>query len=350
MRGSEVFKMGLNGSKTCFGLILFVMVIACGSTAGAQQERKKEGPTIGADLEVNFEAQDHADENRWVFDYPIYGNIGIRYEGDAVEATASLDLIDEVCMGETYIKGGAQNSYLKLGYYTEAWRTGHSWSVVDILNRRDDRYPNNVFYRNIMRPNPIVNMSIGGEKYLQQLVVSQKDESLDSVEDALLGLHSLVIRKDFMTGIGIIKPAGHPPPMIFITGKTEARQTSAWVEVAWWVLDDTPDRVNALIGGRQQFSSIDMIGELILEDNDCVLYLEQESRVSSRAALDIRSYLYLNTFSASLDLFVSTDVDRFVKMDLGAMLFFGSEGSYFSRFDMEQDNDNKIYLKLLFSF
>ena len=350
MRGSKLFKTGMNGFKTCFGFILFVMVIACASTAGAQQQRKKEGPAIRADLEVNFEAQDHADENRWVFDYPIYGNIGILYEGDGVEAAASLDLIDEVYIGETYIRGGAQNSYLKLGYYTEAWRTGYSWSVVDILNRRDDRYPNNVFYRNIMRPNPVVNMSIGGEKYLQQLVVSQKDESLDSVGDALLGLHSVVIRKDFMTGIGVIRPVGHPPPMFFVTGKTESRQTSAWVEVAWWVLDDTPDRVNALIGGRQQFSSAHMIGELILEDNNFILYLEQESRVSSRTALAIRSYMYLNTFSASLDLFVSTDVDRFVRMDLGAMLFFGSEGSYFSRYDPEQDNDNKIYLKLLFSF
>jgi hypothetical protein len=138
--------------------------------------------------------------------------------------------------------------------------------------------------------------------------------------------------------------------MIFITGKTEARQTSSWVEMAWWVLDDASDRVNALIGGRQQFASTHMIGELILEDNNFILYLEQESRVSSRTALDIRSYMYLNTFSASFHLFVSTDVDRYVKMDLGTMLFFGSEGSYFSRYDPEQDNDNKIYLKLLFSF
>jgi hypothetical protein len=331
-------------------LSLLVTIPAAGTTALSQQQREREGPYIRADLEVNFEAQQRADENRWVFDYPIYGNIGIHYEGGDVEAAASVDLIDEVSIGETYIRGGAGTSYLKLGYYTETWRTGYSWSVVDLLNKRDQRYPNNVFYRNIMRPNPIINMSIGGEQYLQQVVVSQKDENQDSVEDALIGIQSLIRRQDFLTGIGIIKRAGHPPPMIFVTGKTQGARTSAWTEIAWYILENSPDRVNALIGGSQSFSSVKMVGELVLEDNDFILYLEQETRVTTRAALDIRSYMYLNKFSASLDLYLSTDVDTFVRMDLGGMFFFGGEGSYFSRYDPLQDNDNKIYLKLVFSF
>jgi hypothetical protein len=341
---------GFKGFRMLASLCLVAMILATGSTAVSQQQREREGPSIRADLEVNFEAQHHVDENRWVFDYPIYGNIGILYEGDNVEAAASVDLIDEVSVGETYIRGGAGTSYLKLGYYTETWRTGYSWSVVDLLNERDNRYPNNVFYRNIMRPNPSINISIGGDQYLQQIVVSQKDENKDSVEDALIGLHSLIRRQDFMTGLGIIKRAGHPPPMIFVTGKTQGARTSAWTEIAWYILEDQPDRVNALIGGRQRFSTVEMVGELVLENNDFILYLEQETKVTSRVALDIRSYMYLNQFSASLDLYLSTAVDTFVRMDFGTMLFFGEEGSYFSRYDPLQDNDNKIYLKLVFSF
>jgi hypothetical protein len=333
-----------------FLFLSICMVFGHAVTARAQQSSERDVPTVRADLEVNFEAQNRADENRWVFDYPIYGNIGVIYEGDDVEAAASVDLIDEVSIGETYVQGGSQNSYLKLGYYTETWRTGYAWSVVDILNRRDDRYPSNVFYRNIMRPNPVINMSIGGSQSLQQIVVSQKDEELDSVEDALLGFHSLIISRDFKTGIGIIRRIGNPPPMIFLTAKTEVGQTSAWAEISWWVLEDRPDRVNALVGGQQRFASAQLIGEFIIDNNDLILYLEQESRMGSRARFDIRSYMYLNTFSASLDIFVSTDVDQYVRVDFGTMLFFGKEGSYFSRHDPLQDNDNKIYLKLLFSF
>jgi hypothetical protein len=37
-------------------------------------------------------------------------------------------------------------------------------------------------------------------------------------------------------------------------------------------------------------------------------------------------------------------------MDLGGMYFFGKKGSYFSRYDPEMDNDNKIYFRLLYSF
>ena len=345
-----MYGTGLKGIRTTLCFFLFVVILACSSSAQAQQEKERSGPTIRADLEVRFEAQNHADENRWVFDYPIYGNIGIIYQNNVVEAAASVDLIDEVSIGESYIRGGMDSSYLKLGYYAETWRTGYSWSVVDILNKRDDRYPNNVFYRNIMRPNPIINMSIGGKTYLQQIVVSQKDETLDSVDEALIGLHSLIIRKDFMTGLGFFRTAGHPPPMIFLTGKTEGGRTGVWVELAWWILEDRPDQVNAVVGASQQFSSAKLIAEFIVENSDLILYLEEEFQAGSRASLDIRSYMYLNKFSASLDVFVSTDVDEFIRMDLGAMFFFGKEGSYFSRYNTLEDNDNKIYLKLLFSF
>ena len=105
-----------------------------------------------------------------------------------------------------------------------------------------------------------------------------------------------------------------------------------------------------MLGGSQQFSSMHMVGEFIVDDSHLLLYLEEELQVSSRTVLDIRSYMYLNRFSASLDCFMSTDVDKHVRMDLGAMFFFGKEERFFSHYDTLKDNDNKIYLKLLFSF
>lgn len=122
------------------------------------------------------------------------------------------------------------------------------------------------------------------------------------------------------------------------------------MEVGWWIYKDGPDRVKGVIGGRQNFSSAFIIAEIIVQDSDLILFLEEEMRVGSRVSLDIKSYVYLNSFSAAIDSYVSTAVDAHVRMDLGGMYFFGQEGSYFSRYDPEQDNDNKIYFRLFFSF
>ena len=330
--------------------VIAVMLALASSSAEAQQKRDRQGPKLLGDLEVNFEIQHRADEDEWVFDYPIYGNIGILYEGEGVEAKVSVDLVEEISIGETYIHGGAGYSYLQIGYYTETWRTGYSWSVVDILNRYDERYPNSVFYRNVMRPNPMITLSFGRENYAQQVVVSQREEQFQSVDDALIGLHSLISRTGLVSGLGFIRYAGHPPPLLFLTGKTEGKRTSGWVEVGWWIRKDAPDTVNSVLGGRQNFSSAFIIAEFIVDDSDLILFLEEEMGVGSRITIDLRSYMYLNEFSAGIDTFFSTAVNEYVQIDLGGMYFFGKDGSYFTRYDPEMDNDDKIYLRLLYSF
>jgi hypothetical protein len=343
------------GKRLCvcrlYPLFLVVMLaLVSFSSAAAQQKREQQGPELRVDLEVDFELQQRADEDEWVFDYPIYGNVGVLYEGEGVEAAVSADLIGEVSIGETYILGGARYSYLQIGYYTETWRTGYSWSVVDILNRRDARYPNNIFYRNILRPNPMIALSFGGDNYAQQVVVSQREEQFQAVDDALIGLHSLISRNGFFSGLGFIRYAGRPPPLLFLTGKTEGIRTSGWVEVGWWIRKDAPDTVNGVLGGRQNFSSAFIIAEFIVEDSNLYLFMEEKMEVGSRISLDLRSYLYLNDFSAAIDAFFSTAVDDHVKMDLGGMIFFGKAGSHFSRYDPETDNDDRMYLRLLYSF
>jgi hypothetical protein len=345
----------MNGKRAplfgVFSLFLAVMLaFTSSSSAAAQQKRDQQGPKLRVDLEVDFELQHRADEDEWAFDYPIYGNIGVLYEGAGVEAAVSVDLIEEVSIGETYILGGTGYSYLQIGYYTETWRAGYSWSVIDILNRHDERYPNNVFYRNIMRPNPLITVSFGRDNYAQQVVVSQREQQFQSVDDALIGLHSLVRGTGFVSGLGFIRYAGHRPPLLFLTGKTEGKRTSGWVEVGWWIKKGAPDTVNGVLGGRQNFSSAFIIAELIVEESDLILFLEEETGVGSRISVDLRSYIYLNEFSAAIDTFFSTAVDEHVQMDLGGMYFFGKKGSYFSRYDPEMDNDNKIYFRLLYSF
>jgi hypothetical protein len=326
------------------------MLLFVGTAAplGAQQGEEKAKPSVRADLQVFFEAKHRASEDYWAFDYPIYGNIGVLYEGDGLEAAVSVDLIEKVFIGDTYVLGGRDYSFLKLGNFTETWRTGYSWSVIDILNKRDDRYPNNVFWRNILRPNPMFAVSVGGRGWAQQILASQKEGS-EKIDDQLLGARSLILQSVFETGIGIIRHAGYPPPLLFLTAKNESERTSAWLELGWWIYQDSPDTVNGVIGARQDFRSAYVVAEFIVEYSNLILFLEQKSGVTRRIAFDIQSYLYLNDFSAALKSYITTAVEEHTDLEFGTLLFFGEEGSYFTRFDPLTDNDNQIYIKLDFS-
>jgi len=332
-------------------LILLISVFFLGAliSARAQQPDERDQPRLRGDLEVLLEVQHRADENYWAFEYPLYGNLGVLYEGEELEAALSVDLIEEVSIGETYIRGGRDYSYLKLGYYTETWRTGYSWSVVDILNDRDERYPNHVFYRNILRPNPMATMSFGGKGWAQQIIASQKQES-ERVEDTLLGVRSLLFRTGFESGFGVIRYAGYPPPLIFLTVKSESERTIAWGEVGWWVYMGAPDTVNGVIGVRQSFTSTFVVAEFIVQGSDLLLFLEEQSQINRYIAFDVQSYLYFNQFSTAFKAYVSTTLGERALVELGTILFFGEEGTYFSRYNIFEDNNNQIYLRLAYSY
>jgi hypothetical protein len=326
------------------------ILIAVSAPLRAQDGKEKDQPHLRGDLEVLFQAQHRADEKAWAFAYPLYGRFGVLYPGEGFEAAVSVDLIEEVSLGETYIRGGEDYSYLKLGYFTETWRTGSSWSVIDVLNRRDGRYPNNVFYKNVLRPNPMILVSFGGGGWAQQIVVSQKEES-ERVNDALLGARSLLFRDGGVEfGLGVAGRAGHPPPLLFLTLKNEAARTETWAEVAWWMYGGAPDTVNGVLGAKQGFASAIVRGEFIVDESTLILFLEELTELNPLVSFGFQSYLYFNNFSAALKPFVSTDLGELVVVEAGTLLFFGEEGTYFSRYSELEDNDNQFYLRLALEF
>jgi len=325
-------------------------LIAVSAPLRAQDEKEKDQPHLRGDLEVLFQAQHRADERAWFFEYPLYGHFGVLYPGEGFEAAISVDLIEEVSLGETYIRGGEDYSYLKLGYFTETWRTGSSWSVIDILNERDERYPNNVFYRNVLRPNPMILVSFGGGGWAQQIIASRKEES-ERVDDALLGVRSLLFSGGGLeSGLGAAGRVGHPPPLVFLTLKNEAARTETWAEVGWWIYGDAPDTVNGVLGAKQSFASAFVIGELIVDESKLILFLEELTELNPLVSFGFQSYIYFNFFSAALKSFVSTNLGELTVVEAGTMLFFGEEGTYFSRYTELEDNDNQLYLRLALEF
>jgi hypothetical protein len=315
----------------------------------AQEGSQRDLPKFRGDLAVLFEAKHKAQDDTWVFDYPIYGNVGLLYEREGVEAALSLDIINELDLGPTYILGGRDSSFLKLGFYTETWRTGYSWSVIDILNERDERYPNYIFYRNYLRPNPMLYLSVGGKDWAQQFIVSQKTPSTQ-VKDALLAARSLLTQERFETAIGIIRLAGEPPPLFLFTANTTGGRSSAWLELGWWIYQHEPDTVNGVMGGRQDFSTAHVIAELIVDYSDLLLYLEQESRITELVLFNAQGYTYLNKFSLALKSYITTSIEKHTAVELGFILFFGEKGTYFSRYTTLEENDNQIYLRLSYNF
>jgi hypothetical protein len=188
----------------------------------------------------------------------------------------------------------------------------------------------------------------GSDSSRQQLVASQR-ESVEDVDDILLGARSFVTGADFETSLGVVRHAGYGPPLYFLTAETGGGRSSAWLEVGWWLYRDAPDRVNGVMGARQDFSSAFVLAEFIVEDSDLLLFLEEEMQLNPYILFDAQVYMYLNRYSAALKAGFTTDIDARITMELGTILFFGGEDSYFSRYNPGTDNHNRVYISLSYS-
>jgi hypothetical protein len=327
-----------------------LLVVFLSLFAVAEGAERREPIRLFGDLEVGVEIEYRAPEDNYVFDFPLYGDMGLLYQGAVVESALSLELIEEVSIGESYIMGGSGFSYLKLGFLREDWGKGYSASVIDILNMRDDRYPENFFYRNEMRPNPLFLLSIGKGDMAGQIALSHKEENIESVNDALLGIQSFVMRTGVDISVGTIREIGNPPPLFFLGARGEGSSYGVWMEFGWWYYGDGPDRVDTIIGARQDLARSQVTAEFILEKARPFLFFEEKIQSDSRILFNLRGYTYLKSFSTAINGYIETSVDEKTILQLGTYLFFGGRGTYFSRFIEPGDNDNTVYIKLYYAF
>ena len=81
---------------------------------------------ISSELETSAGVYYTKPEEQIVVDFPLYFQAGLFYETEQIEGALSISFPQELDIGETYLKGGSEYSYLKIGYFLEEWGKGYS--------------------------------------------------------------------------------------------------------------------------------------------------------------------------------------------------------------------------------
>lgn len=328
-------------------LVILICVVLAASPLFGQQMQKQEGLSLEARLEAGLSYRHSSPEGEGSFEYPLHGSLGARYLSSTVTGLVSLDLDgQDPALGPTYLRGGSEESYLQAGFFTVDWGVARSLSVVQRLNLRDPDYPPDIFHAHLLQPNPLFVISFGGDTVTQVALSSTVEYA--SAEDVLVGLRAAGGNESIEVSAGVVRPAGYPPPLFFFTAETAGDRVGGWTELAWWHYPATDDRLDLVLGGSRNMSSVTVTGEFVLMDADPLLYLAEELALNSRGALSLACFLYLPTFSTALDAGVQVQVDRATRFELGTVLFFGKKGSYFSRW--KEGNSNQVYLRLRWGF
>jgi hypothetical protein len=292
------------------------------------------------------------DGDSYLFDFPIYGNLGVTYTTGIVESKVSLDYINEPSMGETYVKGGTKYSNLKIGIYEERWGAGYRSSPVSILNSRESRYPDNVFYQCYYRPNPIFSMTVGSERVHGQFVISGRDGVPSSIYDALLGTRLVGRWEGYDMSLGFVRCAGLPPSLFFLTAVTEDESSSFWSEIGWESSLYNADLGSMVLGYKRELRAASVIAEYAIWGANSLILVENVFHLPEQ--LDAGAILFLHfgdfrdAWSTAMNLYLRMGVGKGALLEPGIFLFFGKPGTFLG--PHETENDNSVYLRFKFEF
>jgi hypothetical protein len=242
--------------------------------------------------------------------------------------------------------GGDRDSYLQAGYFAVDWGTARSVSVVRRLNLRDPDYPPDLFHAAALQPSPMFVVSFGGSQ-VTQVALSRPHEG-GTAEDVLVGVRVMGGGGDMKVSAGMVRPAGYPPPLFFLTAESGGVRGGGWLELGWWHHPATDDRLNLVLGGRRELSSASLTAELVLLNAAPLLYLAEETDLGGRGAFFLDGFVHLAELSTALDAGFRVKVDSATRFDLGTVLFFGKRDSYFSRW--KEGNSNQFYLRLSWEY
>jgi hypothetical protein len=307
----------------------------------------KKAPELHGKMETTFELEKREAEGVWAFDFPLYAELSLQYKSNRVSSLFSLDYYNYPSLGDTYIMGGEGNSILKLGYFRENWGEGYSTSSVDVLNKRDSRYPDTIFYQRIKSPNPFLLLSKGNEKVWGQIALSQPGD-VESINETLAGFRAVYSGNGVTLGSGMIRALGYPPPLFFLTLKRETELYSVWTEISFLYLSESPDRWNGVLGLRRILKSASVLTEFSVLHSNPILFIEEKALIRQDIEFKLGIHTYLKTFSSAINTSFSLTIDKNTSGEIGSYIFFGKEGSFFSRF--EGENHNSIYTKLKYGF
>jgi hypothetical protein len=331
-----------------FGVLLILVIVPSAHALCAVRETPKMYGALRTEAGIRY----RTDEDRYLFDFPVYGNLGVGYAAGILESTISVDYAGEPGLGETYIRGGTRYSYLKIGNYSDRWGNGHSISPVSVLNGRDERYPENVFHLQRYRPNPMFTMGVGRELIHGEFVVSGRDGVSSSLYDARLGARIRGMWEGYDMSLGFVRRAGMPPSLFFLTARTEEPDYSIWSEIGWVSNAFSDDLGSLVVGYRREVAVTSVTAEYAIWGANSLILLENLFRLNQGLDAGAKLFLHFADFrdawSAAMNLYFRLGVEKDAFLEPGIILFFGKPGTYLAPY--EKDNDNGIYLRFLFSF
>jgi hypothetical protein len=312
----------------------------------------RELPEIHGKLETTVGLKYNTSDDLYSFSFPIYGWLQLTHETGMLHAAVSVDYINEPGLGETYVKGGGDYSYLKIGNYTEDWGVGYALSPISILNNVDDRYPQNIFYKRSYRPNPMFTMTMGDQELHEQLVISARDEEIPTIYDTYLGFRMAGRWAEYDMSIGFIRRAGMPPPLFFITAAREDGQSSLWTELGWEYVGGLEDLGGMVFGYGQVFNQAEVIFEYTIWGANSFFFVENNLLLSESLGVGVKGFLHFSdlrdAWSAALNLFLRMGIERGLELEPGLYLFFGKPTTPLS--PHKSSNDNELYLRFTYQF
>ena len=307
-----------------------------------------EAPELHGEFETSVDLKYKASERLYVFHFPLYWTVGIGYEDAYTEAMVSVRYVRTLDIGETYVLRKSGVLAVKLGYYVEDWGIAHSFSPISILNERDSEYPQNIFYRRFFRPNPILSLTLEGEKSYDQVLISNRDENIESIDDTLFGIRKVWGGSDFHLGLGAVRKIGFPPILYSLSAKRESEGNSAWIELGLEYEKEKRNVWNFVIGGGKELLSTAVYAEYIIDGACTFFFLKDRIFLGEKSEFEIRGFFHIPDLSFAFHLFFLMELGRSLVLEPGVFLFLGQEGDYFS--NQTAENDNSVYVKLRYTF
>jgi hypothetical protein len=309
----------------------------------------REQPMITGNIESSAALRYSATEDSYKTEYPLYARVGFVYETETLESFISIDYVGELSLGETYLLGGTEYSHIKIGYYDELWGTGYALSPLNEINPRDERYPGNVFYRTRYVPVPTFRMTMGKEMRYTQIAFSHTSPAeVQNVEDTEVRVRAAWQREGSAAGLGIVRRLGAPPPLFFITAKSDSEKNPVWMELVWEYRTEARDLWSFVLGTRRRFQSSEICVEYVLDrSRPSFFFFEELLQVHPVAQFDLRAFMHVPDFSSAFNVSIKLTVNPYLEFSPGVYGFFGKEGKYFS--PLQGENDNTVYLKLAYT-
>ena len=324
-------------------LFIVILEILFINTAFSKDEILSVGGYLNSSFDFNY-VQIGKD---WKMDYPIHGSIYLNYKKSIMEARCGLLYNGSIRIGDLYIKGGNNKSYMKLGNFLEDWDISKSADVLMSFSKRDESYSNNIFYIKQLLSTPTFKIAFFNNNLSQELVLSQGEDAT-SINNHIVGFKSTVDNGNNSISLGVIRRIGVPPPDIFLQLKGSSEAINEWLEISWIYNKNETDEWSALFGVEKHLDNSSGRLELLLSKNQDLFYINNSMLIKDNVLFNLSFYLSLNDWSSAWNTAFRFLVNQNFDMELGGTLFLGKNGKYFSPREEMKDNNDSLYLRLGF--